>query len=85
METLREKLEKASASMSGMEQQRAQLQEQVEAREEEIERLGKQIGSGSNLEKVRELKSEIIRYEASRFEASRYDAMRCDTSFVMKP
>lgn len=52
VETLRAKLEEASLSLSGMEEERVRLERQVEAREEEIARLGRQIGSDSNLEKV---------------------------------
>lgn len=36
-----------------MEEERVRLERQVEAREEEITRLGRQIGSDGNLEKVR--------------------------------
>lgn len=52
METLRGRLEEASLSLAGMEEEKARLEEQVEAREEEIARLGRQIGSDSSLEKV---------------------------------
>lgn len=52
VETLRARLEEASLSLSSLEEERARLESQVEAREEEIARLGRQIGSDSNLEKV---------------------------------
>lgn len=52
VDTLREKLEKASASISALEEEKTWLQGQVDAREQEIERLGKQINADSNLEKV---------------------------------
>lgn len=53
VEALRARLEEASLSLSGMEEERERLERQVEAREGEIARLGRQIGSDSNLEKVR--------------------------------
>lgn len=52
VETLQARLEEASLSLAGMEEERARLERQVEAREEEIARLGRQIGSDSHLEKV---------------------------------
>lgn len=52
VETLQGKVEQAALSLAGMEETRRGLEEQVEAREEEIARLGKQIGSDSNLDKV---------------------------------
>eukprot|EP00904_Undaria_pinnatifida_P002863 jgi/Undpi1/12578/HiC_scaffold_6.g02247.m1 len=54
VDTLRERLEEASSSLAGMGEERARLERQVEAREQEIARLGAQIGggSGSNLEQV---------------------------------
>lgn len=52
VETLQARLEEASLSLAGMEEERARLERQVGAREEEIARLGRQIGSESNLEKV---------------------------------
>lgn len=52
VETLRGQLEEASLSLSGMEEERQRLEGQVLAREEEIARLGRQIGGDSNLEKV---------------------------------
>ena len=52
VETLRERLEEASASLAGMEEERVTLEKQVEAREKEIARLGRQLGNDSTLEKV---------------------------------
>ncbi|CAM9539069.1 unnamed protein product, partial [Ectocarpus fasciculatus] len=52
VETLRARLEEASQSLSGMEEERARLEKQVESREEEITRLGRQTGSDTNIEKV---------------------------------
>lgn len=54
-ETLRRKLEEASAVISGLEEEKARLQSQVGSREEEIARLGKQISADGNLnlDKVR--------------------------------
>ncbi|CAN0051089.1 unnamed protein product, partial [Ectocarpus sp. 12 AP-2014] len=52
VETLRARLEEASQSLSGMEEERARLEKQVESREEEIARLGRQAGSDTNIEKV---------------------------------
>lgn len=52
VETLQARLDEASLSLSSMEEERVRLEGQVEAREEEIARLGRQMGSDSNLEKV---------------------------------
>lgn len=62
VETLRARLEEASQSLSGMEEERARLEKQVESREEEIARLGRQAGSDTNIEKVLEIETHVYRF-----------------------
>lgn len=52
VETLQKQLTEATSSLSSMEEERIRLEEQVEAREKEIARLGRQLGNDSTLEKV---------------------------------
>lgn len=53
MEALRARLEQASESMEGLVEEKARLEKQVEAREEEITRLGKELGADLHVEKVK--------------------------------
>lgn len=52
VEALRARLEEASESMEILAEEKARLSEQVSAREEEIKRLGKQLGSDGHVDQV---------------------------------